>query len=545
MDKLYENVYDSLDRRDYAAARAHIEKLAILDPQEAAYLMVSLYIEQGDVQAASAAWEKLHDLLPTDFYTQFLHARILFMDGRYVSAYRELLKIQLPVDKQQGYGEKISNLLGQCCRILGKNKDAAEAYRRAAATAMETDLQALEYSNYLFNLHYGGGHSADFLRQAARGFSDVLGKRNFFAHPSGRRGKGPWRIGYLSPDVRRHVMLCFCYDLLTAYDREKFAVYVYMLGPEDEYSQKVKSQVTGWRNLRGLPSQEMAKMIYADEIDILVDLAGHTKGNGLPVMAYKPAPIQVSGIGYFASTGLPVVDYFLGDVYLDDEQTQREFVEKLVILPYSHFCYRPLRSAEVRAPAFRRKGYVTFGSFNNFAKVTDQVLAIWCKILMAVPDSHLLLKAAVFDGGEAEEYTRKRLAHAGLPMERVECRGLSEDYLLEYGDMDIALDSFPYPGGGTSCDALYMGRPLITLAGRSHGERFGFSLLMNLGLGELVAHTETEYIERAVMLAGDSELLQMLQTNLRMMMQRSPLMDRKLYLQSMENFYRNIMEERQ
>ena len=544
MEKLYNSIYNSLDRRDYTAARKYIEELAPHDPVEAARLMVSLYIEQEDSRGAMQAWGKLDTLLPHDFFTQFLHARILFMEKRYVSAYKELKDIQLPSDKVYGYGEKIANLMGQCCRILGKTDEAAQAYNKASEWASEQALKAMEYSNYLFNLHYSGSHSAEYLRQQAEGFGQLFhGVEIFKQHPRRDLDK-PLRIGYLSPDIRHHVVLCFCYDLLTAYSRDKFEVYVYMLGPEDEYSDKIRRHVAGWRNLRGMPFHDAARVIHDDEIDILVDLAGHTKGNGLPIMAYKPAPVQISGIGYFASTGLDAVDYFLGDCSLDGDGASHEFVEDLIVLPHSHFCYRPLHNVPLPQEApFLRNGYVTFGSFNNFAKVTDEVLAVWNKILMAVPQSHLLLKASVFDGGETEAYTRERLLKAGLPMDRVECRGFSEDYLSSYGDMDIALDTFPYPGGGTSCDALYMGRPLISLVGKSHGERFGYSLLKNLGLGELAAFSEDEYISRAVMLAEDRELLAGLQKSIRSMMQKSPLMDSRLYIQEMEAAYSAAWEK--
>ncbi|BAL84162.1 hypothetical protein SELR_24540 [Selenomonas ruminantium subsp. lactilytica TAM6421] len=543
---IYDNIYDSLGKRDYAAALVYIRALEKYDMKEAARLCVSMYIEQGDSQSAMAAWQKLNKILPGDFYTSFLHARILFMERRYVSAYRELLVIDVPLNKRKGYGEKIANLLGQCCRILGRTQEAAAAYKEAAVWADTPELQAMEYSNFLFNLHYSGRHSAEFLRQQAAKFGKFLEKSKPFHHHRGRE-KHFLRVGYISADFRRHVCLCFFYDLLTSYDRKKFAVYVYMLGPEDTISEKLRKQVTGWRNLRGLSPQESAKAIYEDEIDILVDLAGHTKGNGLPILVYKPAPIQVSGIGYFASTGLSSVDYFLGDVYLDGEdgQTgQREFTEELVVLPHSHFCYRPLQAVPLPVDtAFSRKGYVTFGSFNNFAKVTDEVLMVWGKILNRLPTAHLLLKAAVFDSEEAAIYIRQRMEKAGLPMARVECRGISEVYLPEYGDIDIALDTFPYPGGGTSCDALYMGRPLITLAGKRHGERFGYSLLMNLDLGELVAFSIEEYIERAVMLAENPELLTGLQTNLRHIMENSPLMDRQGYVRMVESVYADMWEK--
>ena len=547
MDKLYENIYAALDSHDYEAAEKYIEVLAHYDLEEAARLSVSLYIEQGDGQAALMAWERLYRLLPEDFYTRFLHARILFMEKHYVRAYRELQGMDVPADKIHGYGERIANLRGQCCRILGKSDEAANAYLEAAQLADEPRLKALEYSNYLFNLHYSSHHQADFLRRAAAGFSQALGQVERFVYDAQVMGEGPLRIGYISADFRRHVMLCFSYALLTAFNREKFAVYAYMLGPEDEYSRYLHGQVTVWRNLAGLSYPMAANIIHEDKIAILVDLAGHTKGNGLPILAYKPAPVQISGIGYFASTGLDLVDYFLGDQYLDGvdgEECQPEFTEELLVLPHSHFCYFPLENVPLpREIAFRRNGYVTFGSFNNFTKVNDEVLALWGEILDRVPESHLLLKAEVFDGGELEAYTRQRLMRAGLPMERVECRGLSADYLTEYGDMDIALDTFPYPGGGTSCDALYMGRPLITLKGERHGERFGYSLLLNLGLGELAAVSAEEYVERAVALAQDPELLVSLQTGIRRMMVQSPLMDSRLYMENLELAYEAIWQK--
>ena len=544
MENLYEAIYDSLAKQNYVAAKEYIEKLQSCDSEEAARLMVSLYIEQGDTQGAGRAWEQLNTVVPDDFYTRFLHARILFMEERYLSAYKELKQITIPEDKRQGYGEKIANLMGQCCRILGKTREAASSYKQAAEWATEPELKALEYSNYLFNLHYSGNYSNEFLHQAAVGFNRFFKGCKSFIHQRKKKEGEILRIGYLSSDFRRHVVLCFCYALLTNYDRKQFEVFLYMLGEEDRYSQLLKKQVTGWRNLHGMPFREAARVIYEDEVDILVDLAGHTKGNGLSIMAYKPSPIQLSGIGYFASTGLKEMDYFLGDVYLDGEkgeQGQCQFHEKLIVLPHSHFCYCPFRSVPLPSQSsWQRKGFVTFGSFNNFAKVTDEVLAVWGQILTIVPDSHLLLKAAVFDGGEMETYTKARLQKAGLPMARVECRGISEDYLSEYEDMDIALDTFPYPGGGTSCDALYMGVPLITLVGRNHGERFGYSLLMNLGLGELATFSSTEYVERAVMLAQSKEVLLSLQQNLRRLMEKSPLMDRALYLQDVQSAYQKM-----
>lgn len=540
LDDLRAYLYGCLERRDFAAAMTAVGELARLCPAEAAGLRVSIAVEQGDAAAAKAALPGLLALAPEEPYTVFLTARVLFMERRYVSARKVLDTLREPERIAPAYREKIENLRGQCCRILGRSREAAESYLAAACSSSTRELAAMEYSNYLFNLHYLTGLTAAQRRQAAAGYQKLFEGVEAFRqhrHQAGNR----LRIGFISPDFRHHVVLCFCYALLTGYDRTRFEVYAYMTGPEDQDSQLLRRHVDSWRSLQGMTAADAAAVIYADGVDILIDLSGHTRNNALPVLAFRPAPVQVSGIGYFASTGLAAVDYFIGDACLDDETVSAEFTEKLLVLPHSHFCYHPFEETPLpRESAFLRNGYVTFGSFNHFAKVSDAVLGGWRQILTAVPDSHLLLKASIFDGGEAEDYARRRMERAGFPMLRVECRGISHDYLAEYADMDIALDTFPYPGGGTSCDALYMGRPLITLTGDSHGSRFGKGLLHSVGLDELCADCPEAYVERAVGLARDKELLHLLHIRLRAMMQASPLMDEQQYRAEMAELYETI-----
>ena len=216
MDELYEKIYAALDGYDYATAEKYINKLSLYDRVEGAKLTVSLYIEQGNAAAARAAWQKLFAMLPTDFYTQFLYARILFMEKRYVSAFHKLQGIRIPQDKLRGYGERIANLRGQCCRLLGNTQEAAAAYKKAADLADEPRLKALEYSNYLFNLHYFGSHQADFLRQAAAGFNTALGNLEVFVHDSGRQKQFPLRIGYIggfSPPCTALFFVCPAYRI--------------------------------------------------------------------------------------------------------------------------------------------------------------------------------------------------------------------------------------------------------------------------------------------------------------------------------------------
>ena len=191
-------------------------------------------------------------------------------------------------------------------------------------------------------------------------------------------------------------------------------------------------------------------------------------------------------------------------------------------------------------PPCLKKGYITFGSFNNFAKVNDGMLLLWGEILAKVPDARLLLKHKLLGTEEGLAYTIRRLEKLGLPLERIELRGYSKDYLQEYGDMDIALDTSPYPGGLTTCDALYMGVPVVTLCGNRHGARFGESFLRNLGLGELSADSKEQYAALAAALASDYEFLALLRGRLRRMMQESPLMDSRAYMRDVENLYRNL-----
>ena len=287
----------------------------------------------------------------------------------------------------------------------------------------------------------------------------------------------------------------------------------------------MKHATEHFRNLMCCSAEEAAHAIFRDGIDILVDLAGHTAGRTLPILAYRPAPVQIAGIGYFASTGLRTMDYFLADPVLAAGTAEEGFTEELLVLPHSHWCWQPLHAAPAPAPEPAEGRVVVFGSFNNFTKLSDTVLRTWAEILRRVPESRLLLKTDVFSCPDAREEALRRIEAAGIPSARVETEGASQDYLAAYNRVDIALDPFPYPGGGTTCDALYMGVPVVTLAGESLGSRFGASLLENIGAGALIAHTEEEYIALAAALAGDAATIDALHAGLRGMMENSPVMD--------------------
>ncbi|EFW29256.1 hypothetical protein HMPREF9555_01661 [Selenomonas artemidis F0399] len=363
-----------------------------------------------------------------------------------------------------------------------------------------------------------------------------------YTFPSPRRHE-KIRVGYISPDFRRNVMQNFIQPLLTAYDRAGFEVYVYSTATEpDDVTEALRSYADVWRDVGDAPAAETAARIRADEIDVLIDLAGHAAGGALPVLARRPAPVQMLGLGYTATSGLHEVDAFLTDAVCDPPGAghERYFTEELVRLP-SQFCYVPPAHLPVsRETPARRRGYIVFGVFNQYRKFTDEMLSVWREILERVPASRLLLKSQVFFAGEMRAAAEERLRRLGFDLGRVLLEPADTGYMRRYLDVDIALDTFPWPGGGTTCDALYMGVPMVTRYAARRSTRFGCALLSHIGLAELAAMGTEDYIALAAALAGDLDTLDDLHRGLRGMMERSPLMDQKGYMRALEDAYRRF-----
>ena len=542
LEVLRARIFAALAHGDEEKAQNGIAELQAYEPAEAAGLRTALHIEAGRAGEAFAAWQQRAALAPDDPYTIFLRARIHVMENERICA----LTLLVPLLQQRlpaAVAEKAYNLAGQCARFLGRAAEAVHYYAQARDAAEELSLRALNASNVLFNRHYLPASLAED-RRAAEEYGALFADVRPFTHEKhNRSGERRLRIGYLSPDVREHVVLSFSHALMTALDPARFEVFVYAMNRADSFTEKVRNAVDVFRNLSQLSAEEAARSIYRDGIDILVDLAGHTAGRTLPILAYRPAPVQISGIGYFASTGLPTVDYFLADPVLAAGNVAEGFTEKLLVLPHSHFCWQPLHPAPVpvHAPAAGRS--IVFGSFNNFTKLNDRVLSVWAEILRRVPESRLLLKTDVFSYADSRREALRRIEAAGIPLVRVDAEGASADYLAAYARVDIALDPFPYPGGGTTCDALYMGVPVVTLTGESLGSRFGASLLENIGAKELAAHTEEDYIALAVSLAQDAAALDALHAGLRAMMETSPVMDAAGYGRDLGAAYARVWAE--
>ena len=409
--------------------------------------------------------------------------------------------------------------------------------------------QQYNYSNYLFLQHYATDMPDERRRDDAffyHGFE--LGLETFQHSRARHQAHKRLRIGYIAPYFQDNVVSSFSIQLLGAYDRRRFEVHCYVCGrSDDETAEYIRGKVDGWyetsREGQYQPRQ-MAERIYEDEIDILFDLGGHSAGGlSLQVAAYHPAPVQISGIGYMSTTGMRNMDYFLGDPYCDPPgMSEADFSERLLRLPHSHFCYTPTELAYKAKREREPHEGIVFGSFNNFLKVNERVLACWAEILRRVPDSCLLLKY-MLTNPQAQRRFKSKMRAAGIPMERVTIENFTRQYMARYNAVDIALDTFPYVGGGTTCDALYMGVPVVSLYGRRHGTRFGYSLLMNAGLGELAAGSEEDYVEKAVALAHDKELLAALHKNIPQLFRQSPVMDARGYVCDVQEAYERVWQQ--
>jgi protein O-GlcNAc transferase len=362
-------------------------------------------------------------------------------------------------------------------------------------------------------------------------------------HSNDRTADRRLRIGYVSPHFRDHAVSFFTEPLLAAHDHEQFEVFCYCdYRAADVVTTRLQATADHWRMVSGMSDEQVAALVRDDRIDILVDLTGHIGGNRLLVFARKPAPIQVTYIGYQNTTGMSAMDYRLTDERADPPGlTDPFYTERLVRLPKSFFCYRPDEAFPPITPLPALAAHhVTFGSFNLFAKVTSHVIDAWLDILARVPGSRLMVLAN--RGGYAQQQFHQGAQARGIEPERIEmCERLPRpDYLRRMQQVDIALDPFPFNGHTTTCDAIWTGVPVVMLEGQTYAARFGGSVLANVGLAHLIAQTRAQYIEIAVRLASDLAGLAQLRRELRPRMASSALLDFNAFARNVERAYRQM-----
>ncbi|HEY8747808.1 MAG TPA: tetratricopeptide repeat protein [Tepidisphaeraceae bacterium] len=435
----------------------------------------------------------------------------------------------------------------------GLVEEAIGLYRRGVD---KHPNEPMVHSNLLYAMHFDPRYdSSEILREHrvwAQRHADPL-LAGIPPHPNSADPERPLRIGYVSAYLQDHVVGRFMLPLLQAHDRARFPAFCYAdeSGIRDAMTQKLMAASDAWRGIRGASDDQVAEWVRQDQIDILVDLGMHMSGSRLGVFARKPAPVQVTYLAYCSTTGVKAIDYRLTDPYLDPQPTplatsgesSEPYSEKSIWLPETYWCYQPPEGAGEPGPVpVLTTGVITFASLNSFSKVTVGALKIWARILNAVPRSRLLLHAR--EGAHRQRVT-ELFAREGISEPRINFVGFVPlgRYFDLYRISDIALDPFPYAGGTTTCDAIWTGVPVITLAGNTAVGRGGVSILTNIGATELIASNLDEYVQIAANLANDLPRLIELRQSLRTRMMQSPLTDEPRFARQLEHAYRGIWND--
>jgi predicted O-linked N-acetylglucosamine transferase (SPINDLY family) len=498
--------------------------------------------DKGQLDEAIAAHRQAIALKPNYAEAQSNLGNALLAKGQLnaaIAAYRQAiaLKPNLP----QAYLN-----LGTALLDTGHLDEAIAAYRQACALKPNNSEA---HSNVALALHYHPGVEARAIAEEherwQRQHAEPL--RPFIKpHANDRDPQRRLRVGYVSADFCEHSVAFFLEGVLACHDAGQVEVFCYAnVARPDAVTARLQRLAGHWREISRRADVEVAELIRHDQIDILVDLAGHTAGHRLLLFARQPAPVQVSWLGYPDTTGLQAMDYRLTDALADPPGTTEHLhSEQLIRLPESAWCYRPAAEAPpVSVLPALAAGQITFGCFNALPKISGPQLQLWSGILRDVPGSRLLLKNRGLRDPSTQEHLRARLEEAGVAQERIElvayARNLAE-HLALYSRVDIALDTFPYHGTTTTCEALWMGVPVVTLAGKTHTSRVGVSLLTNAGLSELIARSPEEYAQLAATLAGDLPRLSRLRGTLRGRLEQSPLMDAPRFARDIEAAYRTM-----
>lgn len=521
------------------------------------------------------------------------YKRVLEIDPRYVRGYHNL---GLAYAARGSYDESLKqfhtalsirpdyaeahNSLGVTLEAMGKSEEALKHYQRAVqlkpqfsdalnnlgiaytesarhGEAIEVRRMALSidpskahvHSNLLLTMNYAAGVTDGQLFEEHREW----GRRH--AEPlAGQRAphgnaKDPGRrlvVGYVSADFRDHTVSRFALPLLENHDRSAVRVVGFSCtGRPDEVTGRMKRFADKWHAVSHLDDAALAELVRSEVVDILVDLSGHTAGNRLLTFARKPAPVQMSMFGYPNTTGMGAIDYRVTDARSDPAgQTEKWTTERLLRLPGPAYCYAPPPDTPEPGPLpADAAGHVTFASLNNPAKLTDEVVQTYAEVLATVPRAKLVVLTG--RGGFGSKSIGEKFKAAGLPESRLELlpRQGRADYFALHQRVDVCLDPFPYNGGVTSCDSLWMGVPFVTLAGTSYRSRQGLSLLTNVRLADLAARSADHYVETAARLADDPETLRELRETLRDRMRESPLLDARGYARSLEGAYRRAWAE--
>jgi protein O-GlcNAc transferase len=503
--------------------------------------MGNAYKDMNKAGEAVACYEKAIQVRPDSPEPYNNIGYILQRQGKLSAA---IPYLQKALELQPDLGEVHHNL-GNGFKDMGEFDKAISHYRKALALKPHFPSA---HGNILFAINYAENADQAMMYAAALNWWEQQAAHlvNQFAHHNSPEPGRKIRIGYISPDFCLHSVSFFFLPLLQAHDTSNFETFCYSdVKTPDEMTAKLQRLAAHWRPIAGMSDEAVARQVNNDGIDILVDLAGHTADNRLLAFARKPAPVQVSWLGYPNTTGVRTIVYRITDSIADPEgSSDALYTEKLVRLANCFLCYSPPDTAPpVSALPASTNHRITFGSFNNITKTTKQVVETWSEILRQAPDSRLVLKSTIFADPPCRERYLGMFAGHGIQPERVDLRertASTEDHLMLYNEIDIALDPFPYNGTTTTCEALWMGVPVIALRGNRHCARVSSSILTHCQLPHLIAESHKEYVAKAVALAQDLGVLAKFRQNARSLMQRSTLCNPEIFARDMERALRTM-----
>jgi predicted O-linked N-acetylglucosamine transferase (SPINDLY family) len=525
-------------RGEYGAATELIMDAIGRDPQPDYYFSLGNVMAANNRPAAAAECFRLAIQLRPD----------------YPDAYNNLGIAQRA---QKQYHDAVQSF----CKVLELQPDNGRAYNNLANTLLEMNelpaaLEAWQIaqqlvpgfcepvSNRLFALHYDGVTTPQQYLDEARRFGEVVGRaaqpfRSWLVETAARTER-PLRVGIVSGDLRRHPIGYFLESVVKAVDPCSVELIAYSTRRgEDELTARIKPHFRAWQSIANLSDIAAAQQIRADRIDVLIDASGHTTHNRLPLFVWRPAPVQLSWPGYFASTGLATIDYVVGDRHVIPAGEEAHFVEKPWRLPDSYLCFTPPPAAPDVGPApMQNNGFVTFGYFGRLTKLTDDVVATWAEILRRVPDARLCLKSAQLDIDGVGAAMLARFAAQGIAADRLVLEGFTErdTYLAAYNGIDITLSPFPYPSGTTAAESLWMGVPVLCRRGDRFLSHIGESIAHAAGLGDAwIADDAQDYVAKAVAVAADVGKLAALRAGLREQVLASPLCDAERFARNLED----------
>lgn len=529
------NALDQLGQFENAAASFQ-RALAIKPDFAEAHGSLGVALHKlGKIIAAAASYRRAVEIKPD-------YAEIHYNLG---NALKDIGKLDLAVPSYRRAIEvnpslfQAHNNLGLALQELGQLDSATASYSQALEIKPDF-IDAID--NLLLALNYSVSHSpAHYLEQAiqfGRIVTEMVSAR--FTNWQGLTQPGCLRVGLVSGDFRGHSVGHFLESLLAHINPSRIELIAYSAQyQEDELTARIRPFFSAWHSLVGKNDEAAARMIHANGVHILIDVSGHTDHNRLPVFAWKPAPVQVSWLGLPATTGVREVDYVLGDPHATPPEFNPHFSETVWRMPDSYLCLTvPNSSVEVTKLPARLSGQATFGSFNNLTKMTDAVVAVWARVLKSVPGSRLVLKSKQLNNPVSCEQTRQRFLACGIAPDRLILGGTfasREDHLAAYNNVDIALDTFPYPGVTTSVEALWMGVPVLCMQGNRFLSCTAASIAHNAGLPDWIAADEDDYVAKAVAFASDLERLAALRSVLREQVLASPLFDAPRFARHFED----------